>query len=92
MGLSSSVAFGATFSAGEGWVLTVRHGYKPRRLLSQAFPKEGKVVVVPVRKDGSAAKPSRRSDEYAFQPHPPPYNLSCTLELRKKLAGHFSVL
>ena len=26
---------------------------------------------MPVRKDDSAAKPSRRSDEYAFQPHPP---------------------
>ena len=23
------------------------------------------------------------------QPHPPPYNLDCTSELRKKLAGHF---
>ena len=31
---------------------------------------------MPVRKDGSAAKPSRRSDEYAFQPHPPPYCLT----------------
>ena len=50
---------------------TVRHGYRPKSRLNQAFPKEGKVVVVPVRKDGSAAKPSRRSDEYAFQPHPP---------------------
>ena len=47
------------------------NGYKPKSRLNQAFPKEGKVVVVPVRKDGSAAKPSRRSDEYAFQPHPP---------------------
>jgi hypothetical protein len=36
MGLSSSVAFGATFSAGEGWVLTVRHGYRPKTRSSQA--------------------------------------------------------